>query len=529
VSDISTFLGIFEDESESTQVSEGKPLAALNHEEEFFLQQMKDLNIKKVLPKFTPDGITFGELASLLTYYDNDQMRVLLESLSQKGYIKKMNYGTVAMCPSCYSPVVMIVLSCPRCGSMKLTKKEVVKHRACGYTGYAEDYFDGIECRCPLCGAIYDTAEHHDPDAEDDAGFTMAESTYECDDCGSVSGKPSVTYNCIKCKTKFHSKDICFENPKGYEMIDPEKMASMRDARQEAVHPGAVEEEMITPDEAINAEIKHHERLEETHLEEESEQPVIAEEPEYEEPESMHAPEETYLEEEPEQPVIAEEPEYEEPESMRVPEEPAIEEGEAEDFQLEYTETSETLEPEEPGGLEEDDIRTPPEPAVEDEAPKQEKKRLFGGLFSKNEKKGKPKPVEKKPMRVEREVVHRKETSILLIEQSEETATKILERLERTRLQNVEVRHAFTGRLGLRELRREHDAIILDTELDDIDPKLILLEMVRWKIETPIIVICNDEAKVKSYMGYKLSRVEFIDSSEMSLKRVSAIINDLLS
>ena len=502
MSDISTFLGIFEDESESTQVSEGKPLAALSHEEEFFLQQMKDLNIKRVLPKFTPDGITYGELASLLTYYDSDQMGVLLESLAQKGYITKMNYGTVAMCPSCYSPVVMIVLSCPRCGSMKLTKKEVVKHRACGYTGYAEDYFDGIECRCPLCGAVYDTAEHHDPDAEDDAGFTMAESMYECDDCGSLSGKPSVTYNCVKCKTKFHSEDICFENPKGYEMIDPEKMASKREARQEAVHSGAVEEEIITPDETTKAKIKQLERLEETPFEEE-----------------------------PEQPVIAEEPEHEEPESMRVPEEPVVEEGEAEDFQLEYTETSETREPEqEPDGIEEEDIGTSPEPAVEEEGPKQEKKGLFGGLFSKNEKKEKkPKPVEKKPLRVEREIVRRKETSILLIEQSEETAAKILERLERTRLQNVEVRHAFTGRLGLRELRREHDAIILDTEINDIDPKLILLEMVRWKIETPIIVICGDEAKLKSYKGYKLSRVEFIDSSEMSLKRISAIINDILS
>jgi len=499
VSDISTFLGIFEGESESTQISEGKPLVALNHEEEFFLQQMKDLKIKRILPKFTPDGIAYGELASLLTYYDSDQMRALLEALAQKGYIKKINYGTVALCPSCYSPVLMIVLSCPRCGSMKITKKEVIKHRVCGYTGYAEDFFDGIDCRCPMCGAVYDPNEYHDPDAEDDAGFTIAESMYECDGCGSVSGKPSVNYNCIKCKTKFHGKDICFENPKGYEMIDQEKAASLREERQEAVHPGTVEEAIITPDETSKDDIEQLESLKEK-----------------------------LLEKEPEPPVILEEPRYEEPESMLIPEEPVLEEGEAEDFQLEYTETSETQEPEH--GLEEEAIEEPSEPVVEEERPRKEKKSLFGGLFSKKEKKEKkPKPVEKKPIRVEREIVRRKETSILLIEQSEETAAKILEKLERTRLQNVEVRHAFTGRLGLRELRREHDAIILDTELSDIDPKLILLDMVRWKIETPIIVICGDEAKMKSYKGYRLSRVEFIDSSEKSLKRISAIINDLLS
>lgn len=502
MSDISTFLGIFEDESESTQMLEGKPLAALNHEEEFFLQQMKDLNIKRVLPKFTPDGIAFSELASLLTYYDGDQMRVLLESLAQKRYIKKINYGTVALCPSCYSPVVMIVLSCPRCGSMKITKKEVIKHRDCGYTGYTEDFFDGIDCRCPMCDAVYDPNEYHDPDAEEDSDFTIAESMYECDSCGSVSGKPSVTYNCIKCKTKFQSKDICFENPKGYEMIDPKKAASLREERQESVPPEAVEKDIIIPAGTVKDEIKQLESLKEK-----------------------------LLKEEPEQPVIAEKPRLEEPESMRAPEEPVIEEGEVEDFQLEYTETSETQEPEQEPEyeLDEEDIGAPPEPAVEEERPKKEKKGLFGGIFSKEKKEKKPKPVKKKPMSVELEVVRRKEISILLIEQSEEMAAKILEKLERTRLQNVEVRHAFTGRLGLRELRREHDAIILDTEINDIDPKLILMDMMRWKINTPIIVICDDEAKLKSYKGYKLSRVEFIDSSEKSLKRISAIINDLIS
>ncbi len=502
MSDISTFLGIFEDESEDTQIPEGKPLAALNSEEEFFLQQMKDLNVKRVLPKFTPDGIAYGELASLLTYYDSDQMRALLESLAQKGYIKKINYGTVALCPSCYSPVVMIVLSCPRCGSMKITKKEVIKHRACGYTGYAEDYFDGIDCRCPLCGTEYDPAGHHDPDAEDEAGFTVAESMYECDGCGAVSGKPSVTYNCIKCKTKFQSKDICFENPKGYEMIGPDKPVPPEEESQESVHL-AVEEEPATPDETIETEIERLDSLNKKMLEKEPEPERYTEEQSCVEPDSMLFPDETAYEEE----------------------------EEAEDFQIEYPEPGETLEPEqepEPQHeFEEEAIEEPTEPAAEEEPEK--KKRLFGGLFSKKEKKKKPKPVEKTPMRVEREVVRRNETSILLIEQNEEKAKKILESLERTRLHNVEVRHAFTGRLGLRELRREHDAIILDAELDDIDPKLILLEMVRWNIETPVIVICGDLAKLKSYRGYKLSRAEFIDPSEKSIKQISVIVNELMS
>ena len=498
MSDISTFLGIFEDESEGMQIPEGKPLAALNNEEDFFLQQMKDLKVKRILPKFTPDGIAYGELASLLTYYDSEQIRALLESLAQKGYIKKINYGTVALCPSCYSPVMMIVLSCPICGSMKITKKEVIKHRTCGYTGYAEDFLDGIDCRCPLCGAEYDSAGYHDADAEDDAGFTVAESMYECDGCGAVSGKPSVTYNCIKCKTKFQSKDICFENPKGYELTDPDDAVPPEDDVPEFVRLDAVEEKVDAPDE-VEAEMERIESLKDRYLEE------------------------------PEPGYIPEEPSYEEPDPMPFPDEPLDEEETAEDFQLEYTEPSETIEPmQEPEQeVKDEEMEEPSEPAVDDTP--QKKKGLFSGLFSKKDNKKKPKPVEKKPMRVEREVVRRNETSILLIEQDEDKAKKILESLERTRLQNVEVRHAFTGRLGLRELRREHDAIILDAEIDDIDPKLILLEMVRWSIETPIIVICGDLAKLKSYRGYKLSRAEFIDPSEKAIKQISVIINELLS
>lgn len=505
MSDISTFLGIFEDESEDTQIPEGKPLAALNKEEEFFLQQIKDLKVKRILPKFTPDGIAYSELASLLTYYDSDQMRALLESLAQKGYIKKINYGTVALCPSCYSPVVMIVLSCPRCGSMKITKREVIKHRACGYTGYAEDYFDGIDCRCPLCGAEYDPSGFLDPNAEDEAGFTVAESMYECDSCGSASGKPSVTYNCIKCKTKFQSKDICFENPKGYEMIDPGEAAQLDKTRRDEIHL-AIEDDLAETDKA-EAEIVRLDNFKGKSTEEEQEPRGFPEEPSIEEPDPMLYTDET-----------------------------AYMEGEAEDFQLWDGEPDEAPEADEPEAMKEEP-EEPPEPKTEEkllgpeteEEEPEKKKGLFGGLFYKKEKKKKPRPVEKKPMSVQREVVRRNETSILLIEQDEEKARKILERLERTRLQNVEVRHAFTGRLGLRELRREHDAVILDAELDDIDPKLILLEMARWNIETPIIVICGDPVKLKSYSGYKLSRAEFLDPSEDSMDHISMIINELLA
>ncbi|MBN2336570.1 hypothetical protein JXL21_13510 [Candidatus Bathyarchaeota archaeon] len=524
---ITTFLGIFNDEAEAAQVPEAKPRVQLNPEEEFFLQQLRELGIMRVLPKFTPDGILFGELEPLHTYYNQRQMRVLLESLAEKGHVKKTNFGTVALCPSCFSPVVMILLSCPMCGSLKIRKKEVIKHKACGYAGYAEDYLDGIESRCPQCGAVYDPSVRDEPDVLDKAGFSVGESTYECERCASVTNKPAVTYNCVKCKTKFVAHDIVFENPKGYEVIEPKPAAVKAPATRAAPPIQLKEIEKLPEPPSTPKRIPESEPdpIQETALAEPVPEPepyTAQEEPVFEEPPSID------VTEEPEPPQIVE--------PYEVPEPPQSEENFEDTEQLRGIEPVEEAEqPQDVGYIEEAEPVTEPtpdvvteepqEPEEDEETPEKPKKE---GFFSKLLPKKKPRPKQaEKQLHVEREVVRRRETSILLITQEEETANKVVSSLERTKLPSVEVRHAYTGRLGLKELRRRYDAIIIDTELDDVEAKDILSEIIRWNIEAPVIVMCEEERR-GIYKAMKLRSVEFIDYSDSSMKQIPIIVTQFM-
>ena len=77
--------------------------------------------------------------------------------------------------------------------------KELVKHLGCGHSGYSEEFVEGIQYRCPSCGA---QARIGDPAEADGEQFKVSDSLYECEDCGAVSAKALMSFNCIKCKAR---------------------------------------------------------------------------------------------------------------------------------------------------------------------------------------------------------------------------------------------------------------------------------------------------------------------------------------
>ena len=301
-------------------VDSDKATSPTNPEEEFFLRQLQELGIKDVQPKFTSQGIEFNALSGLTTYYEPKEMIRLLESLTEKGILEKINYGTVALCPTCSSPVFMLTLACPRCGSLKVSKKELVKHLGCGHSGYSEEFVEGIQYRCPSCGA---QARIGDPAEADGEQFKVSDSLYECEDCGAVRAKGLMSFNCIKCKARFTTKDIRYENPCGYRVVE----------RAEPAPVPVVEPVQPAPAEVLPADPEPAEPVPEP-LEEapelgpfvEPEAPIepkgprTLDDPEYEaliEPEGQEPPEA-----EPQTPAVAqgevEEPPGEEPQSQKV-------------------------------------------------------------------------------------------------------------------------------------------------------------------------------------------------------------------
>lgn len=476
---LSTVLGLNEGEYQST-IPAKKKQTPINPEEEFFLHQLKELDIRDIQPRFTPQGIEFETLAGMQTYYEPAEMIKLLESLTDKGVLEKINYGTVGLCPGCSSPVFMLTLACPRCGSLKVSKKELVKHVECGHSGYSDEFVDGIRYVCPSCGAQAKISGDNEEDGEQ---FKVSDSLYECEDCRSVSAKALTSFNCIKCKTRFSSKDIRYENPCGYRLVEPHVVSPERTQEQ------------------------HQSQVEEEALDEPAQQIALGDSEQVEDLEAEIA-----VTKETEQVGMIEEPEAFDSLPPELEEIIAVEEQET------------------PVDLEELAEEELSDEAVEEESkqPKGAEKRGFlDRILSRKEEPQPAKPAS--PIKVEKEVVKRSDATILLIEQDQYRADRIIKSLERTKLQSIEVKHAPSGKLGLRELRQPYDAVILDMNLSDMDPDQIVREISRWRVTTPLIVITDDEASAKILSRVDLVDVKLLEYSEAAVRQLPGIIERLIN
>jgi len=484
-------------EAQQQYVDPGKTVSHINSEEDFFLQQLKDLGILDVQPKFTSQGIEFNALACLGNYYEPKEMVRLLESLTEKGFMEKINYGTVALCPECFSPVFMLTLACPRCGSLKVSKKELVKHMGCGYSGSSDKFVVGIYYMCPGCGA---QTKIGDAGGKGQEQFKVSDSIYECEDCGSVSANALTSFNCIKCKTKFAAKDIRYENPCGYRVVEAKPIVP------KPVDVAAQPESEEPPDEHVEGPVK------ELKVDDPEPEPEPEKEPEtftvtlnLEQLKKLNDLMEPHELDEPEETEIAIEAEPLSPAVPKLP--PELE-----------------LEPEPEPEPEPQPEKAPP---VEEPVTRNVERRL--GLLDRIlPRKETPQPKPAKPLKVEKEVLARSEASILLIEEHQYRADRILKALEKTRLKSIEVRHASSGKLGLRELRQPYDAVILDMNLTDVDPDLIVREISRWKVTTPLIVINDVDTSATIIGRVDLSDVKELEYSEAAVRQIPDLLEKML-
>jgi CheY-like chemotaxis protein len=114
------------------------------------------------------------------------------------------------------------------------------------------------------------------------------------------------------------------------------------------------------------------------------------------------------------------------------------------------------------------------------------------------------------------------EVNILLIEDQKVHADLILGSLGGSN--NLKVVHAESGKNGLKQLRRKYDVVIVDTSLNDVEANIILSEMERWKVDTPVILLSED---VKSQTVSIAGEAHILDRTLVSYKSLPRVINNL--
>lgn len=511
---------MIQEQLQTSESHEKKTRLGLTVEESFFIELLEKQDPSIINVKFTKNGSQLVKIEQFKNYYSEPEIVQLLESLVAKGRIQKKEKGVVLLCPKCSSHAIMTLLICPRCGSAKVGRREDLYHANCEYWGPREEFIEGLLLRCPRCNELLDE------DAPDGTPgyYSISDSHFECNDCGTSVSKNNLKMVCLKCSSKFTSVQASYLNSVSYILV-PEGEVVVPKKRPVKQRAPPVEKPVISEPKK-------------------TEKPIISEPMQIEETEPQEIDEpEVQLEpiQEEVTPEVKPEPE---PESQQ--------------------ETIPQAKPE----LKEEIISEPKE-EVKKEKPKQEilqksierlSKLLKPKKKKKRKKKSKPKkePVEKpveepeekpveepqeEPQEVSQEeqmeeiqeesekveVIEKEQQvepfaqKVLLIVENVTVSEFIIESLEEVKTP-IEVLHVDDGKTALKELRTKYDVVIIDLDLKTIESKLILKEMEKWEIMTPIIALSDDGHKIEKY---SLNIQATLKKKQSDYRKIKKIIKSL--
>lgn len=522
---------------QSQQSSDSNALQAssdLTVEESFFIELMKKKEKHTISLKFTPKGAEMENMEPFSNYYSEAEIIRLLESLVAKKAIIKQEKGSVLLCPKCGGHANMSVLVCPRCGSTKVGRKEDINHPACEYWGPREEFIDGVLLRCPRCGELLDEKA-----LEGTPGyFSVSDPYFECQDCGTAVSKSNLTMVCIKCSHKYTTIQAAYLNSVLYSLASNAPVVSksrppktIEERRREIQQKETVEEPEPSPMEEETPQEQEIAPKEEP-IEKETIEPVEQEAIEEEgEPET-----ETPIEEEEEEIDEKPAPLEKKPEKTKKKEQDKIKEPEDEIAPARKKKHQESL-LSNPVKRVTDLFKKKPRKkrkrskkrAIKKDAFREDKIKLDLEL-EEPEPVIEPEPIEEDESREEpieeptptREIVQ--ELKVLVIIENVTVTEFVIESLEKVK-KPINVLHIDDGPIALKELRHKCDALIIDLDLKTIDSKLILKEMEKWSIMTPVIALSDTIDNLDKYI---LNIEAVLDKKQGSLKKIGKILQKLL-
>ena len=75
----------------------------------------------------------------------------VVESLADRGILRKSYFDRLLHCPRCRSINLRPSTHCPKCGSGDIARGRILEHLACGYVGVEEEFSVKGKYVCPKC------------------------------------------------------------------------------------------------------------------------------------------------------------------------------------------------------------------------------------------------------------------------------------------------------------------------------------------------------------------------------------------
>jgi len=116
----------------------------------------------------------------------------ILESLGDKGLLKRSFFDKLLRCPRCQSINLRPSIRCPKCASRNIVRGRVLEHLACKYVGVEDEFRAGGRYICPRCKMELRTMG---------ADYQSRGVLRKCRDCGEVFNVPLTNWVCLKCSS----------------------------------------------------------------------------------------------------------------------------------------------------------------------------------------------------------------------------------------------------------------------------------------------------------------------------------------
>jgi hypothetical protein len=158
----------------------------------------KFVDIKPQFDFTTQPGFVYPVVEQTLNVKGKKAVSIL-ESLADRGVLKKSFYDRLLRCPRCQSINLRPSTQCPKCSSGNITRGRILEHSACKYVGVEDEFTSAGRYVCPRCKLELRTLG---------ADYQSRGVLRKCRDCGEVFSTPLIKWKCLKCSSLANEDDI---------------------------------------------------------------------------------------------------------------------------------------------------------------------------------------------------------------------------------------------------------------------------------------------------------------------------------
>lgn len=172
--------------------------------------------IVEVKPQFdftTELGFIYPAVEQTLKVKGQEAVAIM-ESLADKGILKKSFFDRLLRCPRCRSINIRPTTHCPKCNSGDIVRGRILEHFACKYVGLEDEFATRGRYICPRCKMELRTLG-------DD--YQSQGVLYKCRDCGEIFTVPLIKWRCLKCSSLATEDEVSEVNIYSYSLDETKR------------------------------------------------------------------------------------------------------------------------------------------------------------------------------------------------------------------------------------------------------------------------------------------------------------------